>query len=161
MFSMLTFDWEEGSLGETNDYNESATDTDLRNQTYASTYNFNTSNKRTENSDPKQSALEAKDEAMNQLTLLPANFRPGPYDVICGRGKCTKEHAGNRIFRTIVETTLEQYAAAPTKQEKTIIVSSIIQLFQEKSLVGGFVREVDGIWYRVSDSLAREKCGQW
>ena len=160
MFSMLTFDWEEGSLENTKQYNESVTN-DVWNQPYASPYNINTLNERTKASDQQRSAFEAKDETMNQLTLLPANFRPGPYDVICGRGKCTKEHAGNRIFRTIVETTLEQYAAAPTKQEKTIIVSSIIQLFQEKSPIGGFVREMDGLWYRVSDSLAREKCGQW
>ena len=36
------------------------------------------------------------------LSVLPRNYEPSPYDVICGRGKQARDHPGNIQFRKYV-----------------------------------------------------------
>lgn len=92
---------------------------------------------------------------------LPSDFTPGPYDVICARGKEAKNHSGNRFYRSLVKQAMEGYSKATNKYEKTVIVSSIIDKVRERSPDGGFVKqEPCGLWYEVGDHLAREKAGQ-
>jgi hypothetical protein len=39
-------------------------------------------------------------------------------------------------------------------------VSSVVEWFRKASPNGGFVKEMNGVWYEVGDHLAREKVGQ-
>ena len=96
----------------------------------------------------------------NEMTPLPYNFTPGPYDVICARGKVAKTHSGNKYYRSLVEASMTKYSQATNKYEKSQIVSDIIDEVKAKSPEGGFVKQEDGIWYSVGEHLAREKCGQ-
>lgn len=97
----------------------------------------------------------------SQPTPLPRNYTPGPYDVICARGKEAKQHHGNLFYRSLVDGAMEKYGKAPTKYYRTLIVSSIIEEVRYHSPGGGFVKQyLDGQWYEVGDHLAREKVGQ-
>lgn len=93
---------------------------------------------------------------------LCSQFLPGPFDVICARGKKATQHSGNQRFRAMIKMNLPKYSQASTKLDKSLLVSSIIRAVRQASPDGGFVREEDdGSWYEVGDHFAREKCGQW
>lgn len=93
---------------------------------------------------------------------LPVDFVPGRFDVICARGKEALNHPGNLRYRHLIELYLGQYDSAPTKVQKSKIVSAIVEAVRRSSPTGGFVR-FDGSrrrWYEVGDHVAREKTGQ-
>lgn len=94
------------------------------------------------------------------MAALATNFHPGPFDVICARGRSAHNHSGNRRMRVLIEMNLGKYSKATTRLDKTIIVSSIVDSILESSPSGGFVREEDGRWYLAGDHTAREKVGQ-
>lgn len=93
---------------------------------------------------------------------LPPDYVPGPYDVVClGRGKSASNYVGNRRFHVTVMMHLDRYENARSKMDKTVLVSEIVDIVRESSLVGGFIRQDrDGRWYEVGDAIAREKVGQ-
>lgn len=95
--------------------------------------------------------------ANSEMKQLAREFQPGPKDVICRRGKTAFNH--NKHFRELVQSHLEKYSKASSKLEKSLVVSDIVDTIREGSPNGGFVRCIDGVWYEVGDSIAREKCG--
>lgn len=92
--------------------------------------------------------------------LAPDFAGPGPFDVICGRGKVALSHSGNLRFRGMIEASLPRYSRAATKLEKSAIVSSIVDAVRHASPDGGFIKQDKGTWFRVGVPYAREKCGQ-
>ena len=94
-------------------------------------------------------------------TLGP-NYTPGPYDVICARGKVAWNHSGNRRFRALVSEATDAYSKADNKTGRTYIVSQIVENVKSKGV--GFVKQESakegGAWIEVGDLLAREKAGQ-
>lgn len=90
---------------------------------------------------------------------LPDNFEPGPYDVICGRGKRTYNHVGNRRFRLTIQLNIDGYAKAVSKLDKSLVVILIVDTIREAK--GGFVKRDPkiGTWMDIGDQLAREKVG--
>ena len=98
----------------------------------------------------------------NDMTQLAEDFQPGPYDVICARGRMAKNHAGNIRYRAIIQSTLVRYSQADTKLKKSMIVSEVVDCIRRSSPDGGFVKkdEESGQWYEVGTHLAREKTSQ-
>ena len=118
-------------------------------------------------------------------TKLPSSFEPGPYTVICGRGKLCTESPGNVYLRGLVKDFLEPYSQAQNKKAKSKIVSSIITMVREQNgrtddhledgVSGAFVKQSDATaddasssstsddctkeWWEVDESFAREKIG--
>lgn len=93
---------------------------------------------------------------------LPLDFRPSEGSVICGKGKESYHHSGNQRFRQLCEQSLDQYANAKSKLEKTLILGSIVDAVQAVAPVGGFVKQDPSTkcWFEVGDDVAREKIGQ-
>ena len=61
----------------------------------------------------------------------------------------------------IRDRSVNAYAEAETKLYKSLVVSSVVEWFRKASPNGGgFVKELNGVWYEVGDHLAREKVGQ-
>mmetsp|Transcript_26099 Transcript_26099/g.39494 ORF Transcript_26099/g.39494 Transcript_26099/m.39494 type:complete len:192 (+) Transcript_26099:159-734(+) len=81
------------------------------------------------------------------------------FDVICARGRITKEHIGNIRYRKMVLQYLPIYSALSTKSEKSMVVSRIINSVRER---GDFVKYCGktGNFEKVSERIAREKVGQ-
>lgn len=97
----------------------------------------------------------------SNMTPLPANFEPGPHDVICGRGKKCYNHIGNEKFRQRVLTHLEEYSLAKSKLDKSGVLSKVVDEVRQQSPNGGFVKQDEnGVWHEVGDFLAREKTSQ-
>jgi hypothetical protein len=103
--------------------------------------------------------------------ILPDDFLPGNFDVVCSQGRKAKTHAGNIYFQSIIENSATKYANAIGKREKSVIVSEIITTIQGKCRSstcnsGGFVKKVttddnDGHrWEIVENDTAREKVTQ-
>ena len=91
---------------------------------------------------------------------LPCNFKPGPFDVICARGKIALEHPGNQRLRALVKQNLPVYSSSKCKFQKSRVVSNIVSSIQSASPEGGFVKCENDVWCRVSQRHAREKVGQ-
>lgn len=100
------------------------------------------------------------------LRILPKDFEPGEYDVLCGKGKAAYVHAGNEHFRNLVKARAEAYAKTEKKDEKTEIVQELVkqvrELCQKHNGDGGFIRfdKVTRRWYEIGNNAAREKAGQ-
>ena len=94
------------------------------------------------------------------VLVLGKHFIPGDYDVICGRGKQTFTHQGNKHLRSIVQMYSKQYSQAATKTIRTNIVTEVIQWFKARG--SGFVKKdpETGIWTEAGEVLIREKVGQ-
>ena len=91
------------------------------------------------------------------MRRLSPPFRPGPFDVICARGKLAYEAEGNRRFRSLVSQHQEKYRACTCKFQKSKIVSHIVDTVRSASPHGGFVKQIDGVWFEVGDRHAKEK----
>jgi hypothetical protein len=104
-----------------------------------------------------------KGEDAHSMRLLPEEFVPSEFDVICGRGRRVFNHIGNERFRQVVATYLERYQQTTQKHEKSYILSEIVVAVRRVSPSGGgFVKKDSGSgrWYEVGDFLAREKTSQ-
>lgn len=96
------------------------------------------------------------------MSLLPESYEPSQHDVICGRGRQSKNWAGNCAYRQMIHDRLNEYSAAEGKNAKGDILESVIHEVRCKSGLGGFIKkdEKTGRWYEVGDFLAREKTSQ-
>jgi hypothetical protein len=103
-------------------------------------------NQRRSSSKPSTSASKTTQLRVDQ---------PGDYSVVCGRGKDTFNHAGNRRFRILVSMFIERYSVADSKRAKTAIVSEIIAVIRQAG--GDFCKYEGGGWFEVGDHCAREK----
>ena len=106
--------------------------------------------------------------AVNTKKMIPIgeDFIPGPFDVICAKGSEARNHIGNITFRQKIKEQAEAYSKAPSKLYKSLVVSKVVNFFQQRNNNncgphgGGFVKEVNGMWYEVGEHTAREKTGQ-
>jgi hypothetical protein len=55
---------------------------------------------------------------------------------------------------------MDNYNAARTKTDKSLVVSVLVNRVRHTNSEGGFVKNYGGRWYRVSDRYSREKVGQ-
>jgi hypothetical protein len=89
---------------------------------------------------------------------LGVDFQPCNFSVVCGRGKESFNHIGNRRFRIIAGMAVDRYSQVGTsKRAKSAIVSEIIDVISEAG--GKFCRYKRGAWFEVGDHYAREKVG--
>jgi hypothetical protein len=92
---------------------------------------------------------------------LPVDFIPSPYSVICGRGKACTNAVGNRRLKVTASMFLEKYSKASTKEEKSMIVTEIMDIVEVAcpDETGAFIRYDEGRWWVVDHMAAREKVG--
>lgn len=92
--------------------------------------------------------------------------RPGPNDVLLGRGGGTNNHTGNIQFRKLINEYKMQYFSS-SKVEKPKVARLVVEQWSKQSPPGRFLSRVDegkkakvALWYEVSDKKAREKASQ-
>lgn len=81
----------------------------------------------------------------------------GPYDVLCGRHKDAFNNVGNRRFRVTVSLALERYLLAPTRQDRSIVIASVVDLVRENG--GHFLQWKLGQWVELDDKNTQAKVG--
>lgn len=94
--------------------------------------------------------------------LLPVNFEPSDKNIICGNKRKYFESRGNIRFRSVCKMFTNDYHSAPTKVEKSAVVSQVMSILREDCPDGGasvFVTPQGGRWYAVSERTSREKVG--
>jgi len=92
-------------------------------------------------------------------TAQPKRIVPGPFDVICARGKQAYNHEGNRYFRQIIHQATEKYSQVESKLQRSMIVTDIVDAIRAKG--NGFLRKTNkGEWVECTDVMCREKVGQ-
>jgi len=99
--------------------------------------------------------------SLSPKPLQVPKFTPGPFDVICARGKQAYNHDGNKHFRGIVSDAIEKYSKEENRLQRSMIVTDIVNAIRERG--NGFVR-MDGStgeWIACSDVVCREKVGQY
>jgi hypothetical protein len=82
------------------------------------------------------------------------DFRPGEYDVICGRGRRAARHVGNRRFRLVIQLYLDKYMRARTKSDKSLVVIEIVEIFRRAN--GTFVKpdtKHKGQWIQLGNQV--------
>uniref|UniRef100_A0A7S1GQN1 DUF6824 domain-containing protein n=1 Tax=Cyclophora tenuis TaxID=216820 RepID=A0A7S1GQN1_CYCTE len=98
--------------------------------------------------------------------------KPGPHDVLCGRGGGTNNHSGNVKFRQMINEHKLRYLAA-SKVEKPKVAREVVKLWRGLDPPGRFLARKDdsrkgpgsvkaegNVWYDVGDKKAREKASQ-
>ncbi|CAB9524197.1 Nitrilase family, member 2 [Seminavis robusta] len=94
--------------------------------------------------------------------LLPADFEPADTSIICGNKRKYFESKGNTRFRRVCDLFTQDYGSAPTKIEKSAVVSKVMNILREDCLDGVcFISPQNGRWYAVSERTAREKVGTY
>jgi hypothetical protein len=85
---------------------------------------------------------------------------PGPFDVVCARGRQFFNHSGNRRYRELVGYVTKEYAVARNKMEKSLVVLNIIEQVHRAN--GRFIKreKQGGPWVEADEIFAREKCTQ-
>lgn len=81
------------------------------------------------------------------------------YDVLCGRGKHSFDHDGNRDFRYIIAAVLPDYVSAKSRGAKTAIVASVMKKVHAQG--GRFLRHDSNrnVWYVLNYSQSKDKVG--
>jgi len=94
-------------------------------------------------------------------TPLDEDYVPSDYDVVCGRGKGVYNKPGNRRFRAIVRTHVDEYVSMKSKIDKSQLLNRIIdEVRAQNNGTASFVKQgKDGTWFDIGDEQAREKVG--
>jgi hypothetical protein len=102
----------------------------------------------------------------NHMTPLDQSYKPGMYDVVCGRGKGSYNRPGNKRFRSLVATYIPQYVKARSKLDKSIVLNNIIDKVRsftnpDTGSPAQFVKYTKSLntWVLIGDEHAREKVG--
>jgi hypothetical protein len=86
---------------------------------------------------------------------LGVDFQPSHSSVICGRGKASYDHPGNRRLRMLASTFVEDYSQAGRELAKSAIVANIVAVIRQGG--GRFFKHEKGAWFEVGDYYARVK----
>jgi hypothetical protein len=86
---------------------------------------------------------------------LEVDFQPSDLSVICGRGKDSYNHTGNRCFRILASVFVERYSRADNKTAKSALVFNVVTMIRQAG--GHFCKCEKGTWFEVGDRCAREK----
>ncbi|CAB9517851.1 Nitrilase family, member 2 [Seminavis robusta] len=98
----------------------------------------------------------------NTAIVLPADFVPTEHTIIIGRGRVIKQHSANKKFDKMVESCAKEYAAAPCKAEKGLLLTRMINEIHDAAPMAGFVRKdpTTNQWTLVEEALARQTAAQ-
>lgn len=95
--------------------------------------------------------LEVPPEVVRHV--LPWNYTPTKYCVLCGRGREFYNSIGNHRFRVLVGIYLEKYRQAQNRLLKGQIVTEIVDTVRGAG--GHFAKLQNGEWWEIGDSAAR------
>lgn len=128
---------------------------DTSSDVYSTSYNNDNMNM-----PPKPAMVQRTKSTDKTKKLLPMEFQPSEYSVICGNKRAFFNSVGNRRFRVICQMHLSEFMNAPSKHEKSFVVTKVMKTLKDACPDGGaFVTLEQGRWWEVSDRTSREKIG--
>ena len=107
----------------------------------------------------RNSTIRAHDAVDNKRSRPePCSITIRPNDVLCGRGKVSFNHSGNRRFRHIISQAIDEYKAAGSKWEKSLVAAKLVSVIHSSG--GRFLKQKksnDEEWYELSNSECKSK----
>ena len=95
----------------------------------------------------------------SKALLLPADFTPNEStDILCGRGNFAVNHPANIVFNEIVRSSLQDYANAKRRVDKSMVVASVLKELTEDAGTR-FVKRQGKQWYEMTTEQAHDKIG--
>jgi hypothetical protein len=83
---------------------------------------------------------------------------PSENDVLCGRGKYSFHHNGNKQFRVLIAEHVENYRMAGTKKLKMGVVSMVVDTVLSRG--GHFlIQDAQGFWRDGGKNHGKKKTG--
>ena len=119
------------------------------------------------NSSDKQQSNKASETNIDESDKPKATpiTKPGPHDVVCGRGGGTNAHPGNKTFRELIAAHKSRYVTAD-KIDKPRVAREVVKEWRHRDPPGRFLVKVDNssggevTWLDVGDKKATEKASQ-
>lgn len=81
----------------------------------------------------------------------------GPNDVLCGKDKEAFNSIGNRRFRVSVSLIIGRYIQAKSKQEKTLVIQSLVNVVKESG--GRFLKRKNDGLVELNEKQTQQKVG--
>lgn len=80
-------------------------------------------------------------------------------DVLCGRGKTSFNHPGNKRFRDLITSSIPEYNKSDSRLAKSLVVHRICETIKDSG--GRFLKAAGGSgkWQKLDDRACREKVG--
>ena len=92
-------------------------------------------------------------------TVLPTDYNPGKFDIVCGRSKFASQHCGNHRFRVTISIFLQQYLDKPERgRDRSLLFIEIVNTIRSSG--ARFVKYYHGQWCDIGDYKARRKVGR-
>lgn len=84
--------------------------------------------------------------------------KPGPNDVLCGRGGGSQNHIGNKEYRSVIASNKRLYIES-SRRMKTLLVESIVNAVRLQNPPGRFLEKdvATGLWKDIGDKRAFAK----
>lgn len=89
---------------------------------------------------------------------LADDFAPLAADIVCGRGNFAVNHPGNMVFNEICRSSLDDYASASRRVDKSMVVASVLKEVTEDA-GARFVKKHRNQWYQMTMEQAHDKIG--
>ena len=101
-----------------------------------------------------------KAKVAREVMVLWQTPRPGPNDILCGRG-ASNHHIGNRRFRMLLNEHRPRYTAA-RRLDKYKVAHEVMVLWRKQTPTGRFLQQdpITKLWNDIGDQKAREKTFQ-
>ena len=111
----------------------------------------------TDSEDHKNSDNESHEFSYNPSQGIQV---PEPNDIVCGRGKFTVDHPGNRRFRRLIWGKKDDYQKATRRDDKTKITHELVRKLRSGTDAGRFLLydPKTKLWYDTGDEYARVSC---
>ena len=101
--------------------------------------------------------LVANSSRDKQEVALANIEKPGPNDVLCGRGGGSQNHIGNKEYRVVIAANKRRYIEA-SRDVKRLLVETIVNAVRLQIPSGRFLEKgEDGLWYDIGDKRAFAK----
>jgi hypothetical protein len=107
------------------------------------------------NSEQMDASERSASSPRTERSQLGVDFQPSDSSVICGHGKASYDHPGNRLLRMLASTFVTDYSQAGRKLAKSTIVANIVTMIRQGG--GAFCMYKKGAWFEVGNYKAREK----
>ena len=79
-------------------------------------------------------------------------------DILCGRSSTAFNNVGNRRFRATITANIQRYLRAPSRQEKGIVIHSVVNHIQNE-IGARFLKRVKYGYVELTERKQREKVG--
>lgn len=83
--------------------------------------------------------------------LSSPTYRPTSHDILCGRGRGSFLHEGNKVYLSLLRQNIQTYTTTEKRVEKSLIIKSVVSSLKERGF--RFLKQEERTegWYELTD----------